>query len=251
MHDNRRVPPRFYAPDMTSDAVFRLSAEESHHLTRVLRLTPGAVIELFDGRGALWRAEVVEASREQVRVRCVERLPVPATPRHAITVVLAVLKGSSMDDVVRDATMIGASAIEPVMTDHVTVKTSQVMRDETRDRWDRIALAAAKQSRRITLPPITAVRTFEAWLSGPHRAPALIFVEPTAGVRGRSLRSLEAVAESTTLAVLLGPEGGWSPRELTAAVEAGCVPVSLGPMTLRAESMVVAAIAAVRGAWGD
>ena len=250
MHDNRRVLPRVYAPELRTDADFALPADEVHHLTKVLRLGPGAGIEVFDGRGSVYRAVLSDVQRSRAVARVVQALPAAAAPGLDITVVQAVLKGSSMDDAVRDATMMGASAIQPVVSEHVVVKSSQVMREENRDRWARVALAAVKQSRRATLPVIAPVQLLDELFATAAAGTRLIFVEPSAAVVGQSLRSLAVPAAAMPVRVLLGPEGGWSPREVDAAVACGWVPVSLGPMTLRAESMAVAALAALWGVWG-
>lgn len=250
MHDNRRVLPRVFAPDLRPDAPFPLTADEALHVTRVLRLGPGDAIEVFDGRGPVYRAVLSDVQRSRAVARTVEELPAAAAPRFAITVVQAVLKGGSMDDAVRDATMMGALAIQPVLTEHVVVKLSQAMRDENQERWARVALAAVKQSRRATLPTIAPVQPLNALLARAAEGTRLIFVEPSADAAGQPLRSLAVPAPGTPVNVLLGPEGGWSSREVTAAVASGWGPVSLGPMTLRAESMAVAALAGLWAAWG-
>ena len=250
MHDNRRVLPRVFAPDLRPDAPFTLTADEAHHVTRVLRLGTGDAIEVFDGRGPVYRAVLSDVQRSRAVARTVEELPAAAASRFAITVVQAVLKGSSMDDAVRDATMMGASTIRPVLTEHVVVKVSQAMRDENRARWARVALAAVKQSRRATLPLIAPVQPLDALLARAAEGTRLIFVEPSAVAAGQPLRAVEAPVTSTSVSVLLGPEGGWSTREVAAAAASGWVPVSLGPMTLRAEAMAVAALAGVWAAWG-
>src|SRR5688572_16178803 len=100
--------PRFYAPDLDPErASVTLPADEARHLTRVLRLGAGAEVSVFDGRGLEFRAVVEVAVRDTVSLRLLEPLPAPASPPVQMIVVQAVLKGSSMDDAVRDATMMG------------------------------------------------------------------------------------------------------------------------------------------------
>jgi hypothetical protein len=154
----------------------------------------------------------------------------------------AVLKGDSMDDAVRDATMMGAEAIEPLLTAHIDVKPSFAAREATVERWQRVALASAKQCRRATLPRVEAPRAFADWIQAPSAEMVLMFVEPAAEARVRPLRDVLAHAVPARAVVLLGPEGGWSSS-------AGCLFVSLGPLTLRAESMPVAALAAINAIW--
>lgn len=241
--------PRFYAPSLAAGGEFTLPEEEAHHLTRVLRLGAGAPIVVFDGRGAQWEALVLTAARDRVVARAMAPLPVPAAPAVAVHVVQAVLKGSSMDDAVRDATMMGAVAIEPVMTEHVDVKPAVAMREGNVERWQRIALSSVKQCRRVTLPQILPPRPLTEWLAAPSAEMVLMFVEPSLDCSPQPLKSLLEFHVPAQAAVLIGPEGGWSGGEIDAALAAGCTPVSLGPLTLRAESMAVAALAALNAIW--
>jgi 16S rRNA (uracil1498-N3)-methyltransferase len=244
------VLPRFYAPDLDADAGHvRLPADEARHLTRVLRLRAGDDVAVFDGRGVQFRARVEAAMRDTVSLQLLEPLPVPGRLATAITVAPAVLKGGSMDEVVRDATMMGASAIEPLLTAHTDVKIAVAMRPATLERWQRIALAAVKQSGRVTLPRVDPPRALGEWLATSEINVKLLFAEPSADAQVRSMRSLLAEPVPAAAAVLFGPEGGWAAADVTAALDAGCVPVTLGPLTLRAESMPVAALAALAAVW--
>lgn len=244
--------PRFYAPNLDPElASVMLPPDEARHLTRVLRLGAGAEVSVFDGRGADYRAVVEAAVRETASLRILERLPSAPSPAVRVTVVQAVLKGDSMDAAVRDATMLGAEAIVPVLTAHTDVKPSFARRPETLDRWRRVALASVKQCRRATLPVIHETRELEQWIAAPPSGLRLMCVEPSAEGAARTLSSLRGELRGDTVTVLLGPEGGWSPGEIAAAVAAGCVPVTLGPLTLRADAMAVAALVAVQVSWPD
>ena len=242
--------PRFYAPDLDREqSLVTLPAGEARHLTRVLRLGAGDEVAVFDGRGAEFRAVVEVAVRDTASLRLLELLPaLPSLPVQ-IVVAQAVLKGSSMDDAVRDATMMGAEAIEPLLTEHTDVKASVARRPESLERWQRVALAAVKQSRRVTLPPIREPRSFDEWISEPFGEMRLIFVEPAADCARQGLKSLLEYHVPPRAAVMLGPEGGWSSAEIAAAIATGCIPVTLGPLTIRAESMAVAALAALHAVW--
>lgn len=242
--------PRFYAPDLDRAlATVTLPFDEARHLTRVLRLGAGDEVAVFDGRGLEFRAVVEAAAKGTASLRLVEALPVPAAPAVRIVVVQGILKGHSMDEAIRDATMMGADAIVPVMTAHADVKATMVMRPETLDRWRRVALTSSKQCRRATLPDVYAPQALSVWLADAAVETQLIFVEPSASHPARSLMSIATVELPRRVAVLLGPEGGWSPEEIGAAVESGCIPVRLGPLTLRAESMAIAALAALLAVW--
>jgi 16S rRNA (uracil1498-N3)-methyltransferase len=244
------VLPRFYAPDL-EDGVSQITLppEEARHLTRVLRLSAGDEVAVFNGRGLEYRARVEVAVRDAVSLRAVEPLTVPRLLPTEITVVQAVLKGGSMDDAVRDATMMGAAAIQPVLTAHTDVKFAQVMRPAAVERWRRVALAAVKQSRRATLPVIAEPRSFDDWIASPVEEIRLLFVEPSAGRPARPVKALLANPIPARAAILLGPEGGWSAEEVDAALASGSIALTLGSITLRAESMPVAALAALAAIW--
>ena len=241
--------PRFYAPDLDAEREFALPADEAHHLTRVLRLQAGDSVIAFDGRGAQFEAVVVDAARARVLLRVTRPEAVPPAPAVEIVVVQAVLKGSAMDDAVRDATMMGAVAIEPVLTHHVDVKASVATRPEAVERWRRVALASVKQCRRATLPVVHETRLFDDWLARPSAQARLLFAEPAVTGERRPLKSLLEHRVPAHAAVILGPEGGWAADEIERAQASGCTLLSLGDLTLRAESMPVAALAALHAIW--
>ena len=240
--------PRFFAPDLDpslSEQV--LTAEESRHLSRVLRMRAGEEVALFDGRGREYRAVVVEPRSARARVRLVEQLETVAEPRVAITLVQGVLKADAMDSVVRDATMLGAHTIAPVVTAHTAVSPRQLGHGRAAVRWHRIAVASAKQCRRTVVPAVMEPRPFEAWLASREPDLSLIFVEPSA-VRGgeASLRQCLGEPSHDKVTLIVGPEGGWSRAELDEAVAAGCRPVTLGGLTLRADAVPIISLAVVR-----
>lgn len=224
-----------------------LPADEAIHLTRVLRLNPGDDVAVFDGRGHEFRARVVNAARNKVTVELLEAIAPAPEGRVPITLVQAVLKGDKMDAVVRDATMMGVAAIEPVITERTIAR---VPRAEN-DRWTRVSIASAKQCRRAVVPAIGAARPFEQWLASSAHGLRLMLVEPAAstGETG-SLRLLENHAAGS-LALIVGPEGGWTAEEKARAEQAGCLSVTLGGLTLRADAVAVAALAIARFALRD
>lgn len=238
---------RFLVPELGAagdEAV--LPDGEAHHLTRVLRLGPGDRVLVFDGRGREFQAEVARAERGRVAVTLVAPAEPAAEPRVPFTVVQALIKGHAMDDAIRDATMIGASAIEPIVSRHVDARHLAILRPATLERWQRVALASAKQCRRAVVPAIGTPRPFADWLSGACHDLRLMLVEPSAGHAAVPLP--EALRRGTwpSAALVVGPEGGWAADEIEGAVEAGCVPVTLGSLTLRADAVALAAGAVFR-----
>lgn len=239
--------PRFYFPllDPASPEGV-LPEDEANHLTRVLRIGRGEDIAVFDGRGREFRARVTAAARGRVRIALLDPVAPAPEARVPLTLVQAVLKGDRMDGVVRDATMMGVSAIEPVITSRTIARAPRDI-----DRWHRVAVASAKQCRRAVVPAIAPPCRFGDWLPASAHGSRLLLVEPSAtGVQTSSLRVLEDHAPGS-LALIVGPEGGWSVEEQQEAVASGCLAVTLGPLTLRADAVAIAALAAVRFALRD
>jgi 16S rRNA (uracil1498-N3)-methyltransferase len=240
---------RFYVPNLNpAERVARLPADEAHHLVKVLRLVPGDEVGVFDGRGNEWRARVEAARRDGVEVSLLERL-ISRSPAVELTLVQAVLKGEPMDDVIRDCTMLGVGTIQPILTARTTVKTSTM--GTAPDRWRRIALASAKQCGAARLPEIRDVVHFGDWLASGPLPNTFILVEPSVAVAPVSIRELASRPIPPQATVIVGPEGGWTERERDQVLAAGGTALSLGPMTLRADTVPLAAAATLFAIWSE
>jgi len=243
------VRPRFYVPDLDAAAArVLLPDEEAAHLVRVLRLGTGAEVEVFDGRGGLWRAEVVEAGKRSAAVRALE--PVTPAPELSLPVVLviSVLKADKMDDVVRDAVMLGATGIRPVVSDRSEITLSTVIKSERVARWQRIAVSSAKQCGRAVVPVVAAAQTLAGYLAEPVNGVRLLCVEPLVA---DDTRTVQAIPKPVSAHVIVGPEGGWAPAELATALASGAVPLSLGGRILRADAAPLVALAALLTTWSE
>jgi 16S rRNA (uracil1498-N3)-methyltransferase len=241
--------PRFLVPDLDpSLAEATVKGGEAHHLTRVLRLGPGDAVAIFDGRGREFRAQVDRVAGSTVVVRLVEPMPSAHERRVSLTLAQSILKGSSMDDVVRDATMMGVTAVVPLITAHTVAR--RAASPHGAERWKRVAVASAKQCRRATVPEIADPVTFELWLSRPPEGTGLLLIEPSAHrAEARPIRALGALAPPASATLAVGPEGGWTGSEIEAALAAGHTAVTLGQLTLRAEAVPLAALAALTVIW--
>jgi len=245
---------RFYVPDLDPTAGrVTLPADESRHLVGVLRLTEGAEVAVFDGRGREFSARVTSVRRTGVGVALVAPRAPAREPAIAIALAPVVLKGDKMDEVVRDAVMAGAAAIHPLISARAEVSLAAVRRAERRARWQRIAVASAKQCGRAVVPPVETVRTFEEWVGADGDAPTglvVALVEPSLAVGG-TLASLPAAPRPTSAVLLVGPEGGWTPDEIARLSAREVRLVSLGSRTLRADAVPVVAISLLQFIWGD
>lgn len=226
-----------------------LPDDEGRHLTRVMRLSVGDHIAVFDGRGHEFRAIVAYADRSGVRVVLEDALQPPPEPLVRLTLVQSVIKGDRMDDVVRDATMLGVAAVQPIVTARTTVTLAALSQERVLQRWRRVAVSSAKQCRRARLPEIRRAVDFSRWLVLDPTATRLLLLEPGAGGASR-VRALGERDRPEEAALIIGPEGGWTAEERDFAIERGCVPITLGPLTLRADAVALAAISALMVVWG-
>ena len=244
------VRPRFHVPDVNAAAArVELPADEAEHLVRVLRLGVGDEVDVFDGRGGMWRAEVVEAGRKSAAVRAVQPLQPARELGVAVTLVMSVLKGDKMDDVVRDAVMLGVAAIHPVVSERAETSLAAMARSNRTARWERIAVASAKQCGRAVVPDIHAATPLE-WCWSEHTAAARVMcVEPSAGLA--EVVPVQRVRQAPAVHLIVGPEGGWSVTEVAAAHASGAILMSLGERTLRADAVPIVGLTALLTAWGE
>jgi len=156
-----------------------------------------------------------------------------------------------MDDVVRDAVMIGVAAIQPMLTARSETSSAALARGRRRERWERIAVSSAKQCGRALVPSMLEPQQFRDLASSSSlrsQSPVLILVEPQASA-GLPLATLElTIPDGATL--LVGPEGGWTAEELQTAAALGTL-VTLGQRTLRADAMAIVALSALFARWGE
>lgn len=234
--------PRAYLPDAEQGAQRQLPADEAAHLTRVLRLGVGDALRVFDGAGAEFDAEIVERARDTVLVRVGNPAASAQEPAVRLVAAPALIKGDGFDEIVRDAVMMGASAVRPVVTERTVVKPRASMAD----RWRRVALAATKQSGRAVLASVDEPLTLDQMLAADASALRIAFVEPTADVLVSDPLS---IAPPVSTLVLIGPEGGWSPPELQMLEERAVVFARIGGRTITAERATIAALAVLIAAW--
>jgi len=244
---------RFYAPDLEPDArIVELPRDEAEHLSRVLRLRAGARVQVFDGRGHEYGGRVELVERARVTVALEGRVPSAAEPSVSLTLAQAVPKGDSMDQAVRDAVMLGVKAIVPLIPDRAEVDVRRLSASGRVARWQRIAVASVKQCGRAVVPVVHEVHTLEACLGTFEAARRYLLAEPGlhAGAPA-GVRSLLAEPAPESALLIVGPEGGWTEEEVSLAKRSGCVPLTLGARTLRADAAAIVGITALQCVWGD
>jgi len=238
---------RFFVPDLQAGQAAALPPEEAEHLVRVLRLGAGDAIAVFDGRGNEYLAQIESVSRRGVIVRPTARRRPAPEPSVRLTVAIAVTRGDRMDAAVRDAAMLGASVIQPVVAARTETRIASRARGRRVERWRRVAIASVKQCGRAVVPEVREALELADYLSRETADLRLLLVEP----RAESSSTLAGVSKPESAAVLIGPEGGWAAAEIEAACRSGFHAITLGRRTLRADAMPVAAISVLQFIWGD
>ncbi len=242
------LTPRFFvAPAQATLApgtTVELPAAVAHHAVRVLRLAAGARLALFDGLGGEHPASIARVDKRGVLVRVDDHEAVERESPLAVTLVQAVIANDAMDYAVRKATELGAAAIQPVRSARSAPLPAGERSARRVGHWQEVAVAACEQCGRNRVPAVAAPVDLGAWLAA---SPAPGFVLAPAG----GARFGQQPSPARPVALLVGPEGGFTGDEVDAARVAGLIPIELGPRVLRAETAGVAALAVMSAIWGD
>jgi 16S rRNA (uracil1498-N3)-methyltransferase len=244
------VRPRFYVPEVDERAErVDVPDEEAEHLVRVLRLGVGDEVDVFDGRGGMWRAAIVHAGKKAAAIRPLERVAAARELDVRVTLVMSVLKGDKMDDVVRDAVMLGVAAIHPVVSERAETSIAALARGNRSARWERIAVSSAKQCARAVVPAVHHPMPLDWYWNEHTDAMRLMCVEPSAALG--EVRTVRQIVRPPAVHLIVGPEGGWSVTEIAAAHDSGAILMSLGARTLRADAVPIVALTALLTTWGE
>jgi 16S rRNA (uracil1498-N3)-methyltransferase len=244
------VDTRFYAPGAASGLRLTLPEDEGLHVTRVLRMQPGDTIRVFDGHGREFEAMVESAGKNEVCIVVgVPRIAPAREARVPVTLAPAVLKGDKMDHVIRDAVMMGVFAIQPIVTTRSEVTLASIQRRGSQGRWQRIAVASAKQCGRAVVPAVLEPLELDDVVSGGPIGSAFMLVEPHATEKVLPLALLPPAIPDEA-AIFTGPEGGWTPEEIDRASTVAHL-VTMGTRTFRADAMPVVALSAFFTLWKE
>ncbi len=240
-----RVTRVFVEAPLSAGATVSLPESAAGHLLRVLRLGVGDVCVLFNGDGFDYPARIAIAGKRDASVE----LGQPHAPGNEsplrIVLLQAVARGEKMDWIVQKATELGVDGIVPVLSERSEVKLEGERADKRVAHWRSVAASACEQSGRARLPTISAPqRLADALATLPDAAHRLV-LDPEAEATALQMQAPARVA------LAIGPEGGWSARDLTQLREAGFGGLRLGPRVLRTETAGIAAIAALQARFGD
>jgi 16S rRNA (uracil1498-N3)-methyltransferase len=272
---------RFYAsPDNINDSDITLAIDETHHLTHVLRMTPGDQAFVFDGCGHEYKCTFQGIKDNHAHLELNEVLSDVVESPLQLTLAQALAKGEKFDFIIQKVTELGVSRIVPLITRYAEIKLDDDQVERRLERWRRISLEALKQCGRRRLAEITAPQTLPKFLdsvthadvahaAGRNVAQAASLRIESRETSGRKLAAcatlllfsekggaaitevLSEMPAPRAVIALVGPEGGWSQNEIELLTARGAKPVSLGPRLLRTETAAIVALTLIQHLKGD
>lgn len=245
---------RFYHPAIIAiGQLIELSVENKHHAARVLRLKKGDSITLFNGNGGEFSAHIETIRKSSTTVLIDAHHDIDCESPLHIELAQALCVNEKMDWIIQKAVELGVTCIQPVTTARSIVHLSEERSAKRLQHWQRIVISACEQCGRNHLPPVLPLITLPQWLSqkkitrSTHDVHFMLSTTATEGLRAFP----KPPAGDANLALIVGPEGGFTQEEETAILHSGFIPLRLGKRVLRTESAALAAIAALQALWGD
>ena len=235
--------PRFFVAAPLALGLHDLPEAQAHYLSRVLRLSVGAAVQLFDGSGKEYRGELSCVTKKTVQMNvqeCLDGLPESSLHIHLGQ---GLSRGERMDWAIQKATELGVAEITPLFTERCEVRLNDERAQKRLEHWQHIAISACEQCGRSKVPVIHSPQTLKDWQASVE-ADLKLVLHPVA-------QPLTEHATPSTLAFLIGPEGGLTEDEVTQASQSGFQPARLGPRVLRTETAPVVALSVAQQLWGD
>lgn len=238
--------PRVYL-DLTlqSGDVITLAPEVSHYLAQVLRLKSGDFLRPFNAKDGEYLASIDKSDRKHTSIIIGENQRPASLPSFSAHLGLGLSRGDRMDLAIQKSTELGVAAITPLYTQYSEVRFKQADRiDKKLNHWRKIAVSAAEQSGRLTMPFIQQPMAIAQWLASADSNLKLILT-PEGSTRFAEL------ADSDSCDLLIGPEGGFSPEEVKLSQRSNFVEVTMGQRVMRTETAPIAALAILQYRFGD
>ena len=237
---------RVYTPQqLLPSGNLELEGSAAHYLLRVLRLSAGDPVTLFNGDGSDYQGEICQVERQCVVVRIIGSKIPGNESSLKITLVQAISRGERMDYSLQKATELGVFCVQPVTSSRVEVRLDEKRQTKRLAHWQGVVASACEQSGRAVVPIVRTPLSLCEWLSSTEGSPRLV-LDPLAATRLSGL-----VLNGDAVSILVGPEGGFSAQEIEEVHTNGIRAVSLGPRVLRTETAGPAAISVLQAIAGD
>ncbi|MBN3525891.1 16S rRNA (uracil(1498)-N(3))-methyltransferase [Paenibacillus apiarius] len=251
----------FIAPEQFGEQHIQITGNDAHHIMNVMRAKPGAIVLVSDGASREAKAAIERCENGTVEARIVELLDADREPAVLVSIAQSLPKGDKMELIIQKCTEIGAGRFIPFVSERTIVQYDQKKEAKRLERWGKIAKEAAEQSHRNRVPAIDSAVSWKALaehFSG-HDLVLLCYEDEAGTLLRDVLEPFYKTFHSETaqpqqaarILVIIGPEGGFSAREVEAAVAAGARCVSLGRRILRAETAGMAACACIMYQFGE
>lgn len=224
-----------------------LPEDIANHLVRVMRLASGDGCILFNGDGHDYRAQLVEVGKRNARVRIEAAIAVDNESPLRITLLQGIARGEKMDLILQKSTELGVAALVPVNSERSEVRLQGERASKRLAHWNSVVASACGQSGRAVIPPVSAPANLAQACTELPADSLRLCLDPRGQWRLDTLPTVGAGG----IVVAIGPEGGWSPRDLQILAEAGFSGLQLGPRVLRTETAGLAALAALQARLGD
>ncbi|MEO6354238.1 MAG: 16S rRNA (uracil(1498)-N(3))-methyltransferase [Oxalobacteraceae bacterium] len=238
--------PRFYCSQPLAIGTQLVLPDNVAHHVQVLRLAPGTAITLFNGDGGEYTATLTSIEKRQVSAEVKAHTAHDVELPYAITLAQALPESSKMDWIIEKAVELGAAAIQPLSSQRCVTRLSGERSEKKHAHWQGIVVSACEQSGRNRLAQLGALCDFKSWNAQQdlhHR----ILLSPRAE---QSLSDWARHHPPQALALMIGPEGGFTETEENLAIAQGALAFSMGPRVLRTETAGLAALAALNAIWG-
>jgi len=243
---------RFFLEKREENGRVEISGPDAHHINSVLRLKEGDTIECVAETGLVHLVEITGLEAEVVFGRIRKTFATDQEPPLYLTLFQGLAKGDRMDFAVQKAVELGAAEIMPFTSRHTVVRLKEKQAQNRVHRWQRIALAAAKQCGRTRVPQVGKISSFADLLAEVQKRSREkeVVLLPYEGERQLGLKEITN-AKPRRAGVIIGPEGGFHEDEVRQLKEGGAVVISLGPRILRTETAGVVALSLLGYKWGD
>lgn len=234
---------RFFIDAPLSLGEHSLPEAQAHYIGRVLRMTEGQALQVFDGSGVEYHGTLLEVGKKQVRVQLDEQFAGQPESTLRIHLGQGLSRGERMDWAIQKATELGVAEITPIVSERCEVRLKDERAQKRQDHWQQIAISACEQCGRSVVPVIHPPLSLAEWLKQTE-ADLKLVLHPVA-------EPLSSHPKPASLAFLIGPEGGLSEAEVEQAKAGGYHAARLGPRVLRTETAPVVALSVAQQLWGD
>lgn len=241
-----RIPNIYTSVDLNEEAELTLDDNAAQHLVKVLRMKPGDHVQLFNGSGLFFPAELVQTTRKNAVAKTAHAIASVCESRLHTHIGQVMSRGDRMDYAIQKSTELGVSEITPLTSERCELKLSSERQEKRIRHWQQVAISAAEQCGRATIPMIHPVTDIPQWLdANQHKGMGLIMHHRNT----RQLSDIQSRPDKVNL--LIGPEGGLSDAEIMLATSAGFTATCFGPRVMRTETAPVSGLSILQWLWGD